>query len=151
MSDQAKTKSQEIQERRDKRKAELDKLEDAQVAIDLEAIDALEVEHGDASIAVIKVPFTPGCVARVATRTPKPEEVARYRSRTKPKKLGEMPDLHGGAAELAAVTRVYPKKGDPDGDAAWALVLASRPGLDSQLGNLAVKLALGSEEEQGKD
>jgi len=150
MSNQAKTKSQEIQERRDARKEQLEKLEDEQAAIDLELLDALEIEFGDSNVSVIKVPFTPGSVTRVATRTPKPEEIARYRHRVKPKKIGEMPNTTEGAAELAALTRIYPKR-DADGDAAWSLILAQRPGLDTQLGQAAVKLALGSEEEQGKD
>ncbi len=139
------TRKQIAQAARDKRKLELDKLEDEQAGIDLEAINLLEEEHGDNNIAVIVVPFTPGSVTRVATRTPKPEEIKRYRSRIRPKKMGEMPNLHDGAAELAAVTRVYPN------DEAWALVLSQRPGLDTQLGLKAANLASGSEEEAGKD
>ncbi len=139
-----KTKTEEIQARRNARKEELDKVEDVQAAIDLEAIDALEVEHGDNNIAVIVVPFTPGSVTRVAARTPKPEEIKRYRFRTKPKKLGDMPNTIEAAAELCAVCRVYPN------DEQWARVLSERPGLDTQLGQMAVKLAVGSEEEEGK-
>lgn len=139
------SKKEEIQQRRDKRKADLDKLEEAQAAIDLEAIDALEVEHGYNNIAVIIVPFTPGSVTRVAARTPKPEEVKRYRHRVKPKKLGDVPNAQEGAAELSAVVRVYPDQ------AAWDKVLSERPGLDTQLGQRAIALAVGSEEEAGKD
>lgn len=139
------TRKEIAQAARDKRKEALDRLEDEQAGADLEAINLLEEEHGDNNIAVIVVPFTPGSVTRVATRTPKPEEIKRYRSRIRPKKMGDMPNVQDGAAELAAVTRVYPD------DDAWALVLAQRPGLDTQLGLKAAQLAAGSEEEEGKD
>ena len=138
------SKSEEIQVRRAARKAELDKQESVQAAIDLEAIDALEVEYGDNNIAVIVVPFTPGSVTRVACRTPKPEEIKRYRYRVKPKKLGDVPSSQEAASELAAVTVVYPAK------EAWDRVLGERPGLDTQLGQRAVALAVGEEESEGK-
>ncbi len=110
----------------------------------------LEIELGVNAMAAIVVPFTPGSVTRVATRTPSPEEIKRYRARAKPKKPGELGNLHEGAAELAALTRVYPPRDGGAGDAAWTLVLSQRPGLDTQLGLLAVKLAVGSEEDEGK-
>lgn len=139
------TKSEEIQARRAARKAALDKEEETQAAIDLEEIDALEVEYGDNNIGVIVVPFTPGSVTRVACRTPKPEEIKRYRHRAKPKKLGDVPNGQEAAAELAAVCYVYPRNKE-----AWDLVLSQRPGLDTQLGLRAVALAVGEEEQEGK-
>jgi len=105
-----KTKADEFRELRAKRKAELDTLEEEQAGIDLEKINSLEIEHGDNNIAVVVVPFTPGSVTRVAARTPTPDETKRYRYRIKPKKLGEVPNIQEGCAELTTITRVYPNE-----------------------------------------
>lgn len=139
------TKREQLQAKRDALRAELERLEAAQEEIDLEKILELEIEHGVSNITVIKVPFSPGSVTRVAARTPKPEEIKRYRHRVKPKKLGDVPNTQDAAAELGAVCRVYPD------ESAWAKVLGERAGLDTQLGQRAVGLAVGEEESEGKD
>lgn len=143
--DQPKTKRETLQAKRDALRADFEKLELAQEEIDLEKILELEIEYGVENVTVVKGLFVPGGVTRVAARTPKPEEIKRYRHRVKPKKLGEVPNAQEAAAELAAVCRIYPDA------AAWEKVLAARPGVDTQLGQKAVALAVGEEETEGKD
>jgi len=139
------TKREELQRKRDALRAELEKAEAVQEEIDLEEILKLEIEHGVENVTVVKGLFVPGCVTRVASRTPSPEEIKRYRHRVKPKKLGDVPNSQDAAAELAAVTRIYPNL------EAWEKILRARPGVDTQLGQQAVALAVGEEEAEGKD
>jgi hypothetical protein len=77
MSEESKELTRE--EKRALRKAELAKLEEVQRQIDLEAIDDLEVQHGDSNIAVLRVPHTPNLpvlVAGGAPRAPAGERVS---------------------------------------------------------------------------
>lgn len=138
------TRREELQLKRDALRDELAKLEAVQEEKDLEAILELEIEHGVANVTVVKGLFVPGGVTRVAARTPLPEEIKRYRHRVKPKKLGEVPSSQEAAAELAAVTHIYPM------GEMWEKVLRDRPGVDTQLGQQAVSLAVGVEEDEGK-
>jgi hypothetical protein len=134
-----------IEAQRAERKAKLAKQAEAQRAVDLVKIDALEVEHGDSNIKVIEVPFTPGLVTLAAVRAPSPPEVKRYRSRVKPNaKTGEPGDAVAAAEELASVCRVYP------GEDEYAALLEARPGLHVQLGVAAIQLAAGRAEDAGK-
>jgi hypothetical protein len=133
-----------IEARRAARKEALQQAHDAQRVKDLEAIDALEIEHGDSNIATLEVPYTPDLPTMIAVRCPKPVEVKRYRDRVKPKKDGSPGDSLGGALELAAVCRVY-----PDADT-YAALLEARPGVDAQLGLLAIQLSAGKAEAAGK-
>lgn len=134
----------EIEAKRAARKAELQAARDAQKAIDLEAIDALEVEHGDSNIATLEIPFSPDLPVMLAVRTPKPAELKRYRDRVKAKKDGTPGDPLMAAQEIAAVCIVYPSKD------VYAAVLEKRNGIDAQLGVLAVGLCAGKAEAEGK-
>ena len=128
-------------ELREQRKADLKKAEQEQYERDLEAIDDLEVLHGDSNIGVRRVAYTPGLPVLLAVRTPKPAEVKRYRSRIKPQ---DLESATAAAIELQSVCRVYPD------DATFAKVLAARPGVDAQLGAKAVELATAASESEGK-
>jgi hypothetical protein len=131
-------------ERRAARKAELADKAAEQREIDLDAIDALEVEHGDSNIAVLTVPFTPGLPVMVAARCPKPAEIKRYQTRVRTKKDGSAGDPIAAAEEIAACCRVY-----PDGDSYDALCTA-RAGLNVQLGVAAITLSAAKDEAEGK-
>lgn len=139
------SKLQEIEARRAARKAALAEQEDTQRAEDLEALDALEVEHGDSNIAHVDVAFTPGLPTLAAVKAPSRNVIKRYRDRVKPRKNGQAGDPTEAAIELCGACRVY-----PDAEV-FAQMLEARPGLDSQLGLLALRLAVGVEEEKGKD
>lgn len=134
-----------IEARRAERKAALEKQRKAQRVIDLEALDTLEIEHGDSNVAAVGVPFTPGMVTMAIVRVPKPAELKRYRSRITPDSKGHMGDMVAAAEEVAAVCRVY-----PDTEAYEALCEA-RPGLHVEMGLKALKLGSGREADEGKD
>jgi hypothetical protein len=129
-----------IEEKRAARKAARQAELELQKAIDLEAIDALEVEHGDDNIAVLEVPFTPGSPIMVAARCPSSAEFKRYRARLKEKN----PDPIKAAEELGTSCRVYPDA------TAFETLLAARAGILTQLGVAAVQLATGRAVEEGK-
>jgi hypothetical protein len=133
---------EEIEARRAERKARLEEERNAQRALDLEAIDALEVEHGDNSVAVIDVPYTQGLPTCAAVRCPKPSELKRYQARLKEQK----PDTAKAAEEIGAVAQIYPPVGD-DRDG----LHAARPGLLVQLGVAALGLSTGKAQSEGKD
>lgn len=132
------------EERRAARKAEARKAYEAQRVVDLDAIDALEIEHGDSNVGVINVPHTDGMPTCVAVRCPKPAELKRFRSRIKPKHEKDHPDNEAAAEELAKTCRVYP---GPD---AFEALCVARPGLAVQLGSKAIALSTGNAEAEGK-
>jgi hypothetical protein len=138
----------EIEAARAKRRADSDRARDEQKATDLEAISELEIEHGDTNISTLECPYTPGLPVMLAVRTPKPAEMKRYRDGCKPDKNGRS-DALGPAILLAEICRVYPPR-DEDGTALYARVCEARPGVNVQLGVLAVKLAAGKAEDEGK-
>ncbi len=135
----------DVEARRAARKAQLKADEEAQRLTDLEAVDALECEHGDSNIATLRVPFTPGLPVLLAVRCPNPVEVKRYRSEVKAKKDGTPGDNLKAAQDLCAVCLVYPSK------EVFAESLKARPGIDAQLGLLAAGLGAGAANAEGKD
>ncbi len=126
------------------RKAEVQKLHDARLALDLEAINELEITHGDSNVAVIRLPYTEGLPAAVACRCPKPAEVKRFRHQITPKHPKDQPDTIAAAEMLAGACLIYPDRETYD-----RLCLA-RPGLAGQLSGEAMKLATGKDETEGK-
>jgi hypothetical protein len=135
---------EQIEAKREARKAQAETDRKAQLAIDLEAIDALECEYGDSNVAMVEVTYLPGLPVLVACRTPKGPEIKRYRDRVKDKGNGKSGDPIAAAIELAAVCRVYPPK------EAYDLILEARPGIDTQIGVEALKLASGKAASEGK-
>lgn len=135
----------EIERRRAERKAKLDAERDEQRAIDLEALEALEAEHGESNVVTLDVPFSPGLPTMVAARCPKPAEVKRYRATVKPDSKGRPGDTVAAAEQLAAVARIYPA------DDLYAQLCEARPGVHAQLGATALGLAVGKASDEGKD
>lgn len=116
---------------------------EAQRAIDLAALDALEDEHGASKIAVVDVPHSPGLPTLVVARLPKPAEVERYRSRVKDR-AEKKGDPIKAAEELASVCLLYPARDVYDA------IIAERHALHAQLGAAALTLSVGEAQEQGK-
>lgn len=133
-----------IEAKRNARKAETDAAADDQRATDLEAIDALETEHGDSNVAVLRVPFTAGLPTLVAVRCPAPVELKRFRALVKPPKDGKPVDYVPPTEQLASTCLVYPDK------ETFAKLCEARPGLHMQLGTSALKLGTAEEDAQGK-
>jgi hypothetical protein len=129
------------------RRAEIHEKWSAQKLLDLDKIEAIESAHGDTNIAILDVLYTEGLPACCACRTPEEPEMKRYRSSVKPKKDGEplTNNMTSAAEELAHVVLVYPER------EVFAEMCAARPGIKAQLGGLAVKLAVGRAETEGKD
>jgi hypothetical protein len=145
------TPEEKIERRRAARKASVDEKRSAQRVIDLEALDALETQLGDANVGVIELDdFIPGLVTLVAYRVPRPAEVNRYRDRVKPSKKGEPPDFVVATEELAAVVTVYPDRKTEEGAALLAKLFEERPAVKSQIGQAASKKSLGREVGEGK-
>lgn len=134
-----------LEEKRAARKAAAEDAEKAQLAIDLEAVDALEEEFGYNEIVAMRVPHVPGLPVMVAARCPTEPEMKRYKHRLKLKKIdGDMPDYNFAQAELAESTLKYPDKDT------FAKLCAVRPAIKEQLGSAAAKLAQAHSEAEGK-
>jgi hypothetical protein len=136
----------EIQADRAERKAKLQAEADAQRVLDLEALDANEIQYGDTNVCYVDVPYTPGLPTMAQGRMPKGIELKRYREALKVN--GEKVDIQAAneaAALLGATVCVYPDKD------VFAKMCEARPDLKAQLGSRATKLAQGKAAEEGKD
>lgn len=128
---------------RAERKEERAKAQAEQREIDMAALDALEIAHGDANVGYVDVPFEKlGQPTLVAYRVASEPELKRFRSRLKadPKAGVE------AAEEVASLVRLY-----PEDKAVYDAILVKRSGVHAQIGGGAIKLATGKEVEQGKD
>jgi hypothetical protein len=132
-------------ESREARKAKLAADAAAQEELDLEAIDALEIQLGDSNVATVKVAYTPGMPVVMAVRCPTPVEIKRFRDTVKPRKDGKIGDAVAAAEALADVCRVYPS------DELYAAVCEARAGAKVAMGSAAVNLASGAATDAGKD
>lgn len=130
------------EQKRDERKAARAKAQAEQREIDMAALDALEIEHGDANVGYVEVPFEkPGQPTIVVFRVAKEVELKRFRARLKA-------DAKAGveaAEEVASLVLLYPEKD------AYDAILVKRSGVHAQIGGGAIKLAVGKEVEAGKD
>ena len=139
------SKIDEIEARRAQRKAQARAIVEEQRVRDIEALDSLEVEHGDHNVAAVELSYpVPGAPTLCVVRCPKPTELKRWQDRVKPRK-GKDPDNARAIEELAGPCTLY-----PDADTLKAL-LTERYGLKAQLGLAALRLHDAQVEEQGKD
>lgn len=137
---------EEIEARRAERKKEHEKAEAEQFAIDLEALDALECEHGDGTIGAIKVRFKKGQPTRAFYKTPTQAQYQRYKDQVH--KAVDKKNLGSQRAAQELLARscwVYPKD-----EAAQSEMLEAFPGLLTSIGLGAAALAEGKQEEEGK-
>lgn len=113
---------------------------------DLDIIEEIESRLGDTNVSILDVEYTAGLPACCACRTPTEVEMKRYRHSAKPKRQDEPLTTHAATAaeELAAVVLVFPEP------AVFAEMCAARPGIKAQLGTLALRLATGRAEAEGK-
>ena len=139
---------EEIEAARAERKAALAEEQAKQELLDLEALDAAEIQYGDSSVCHVDVAFTPGLPTMAIARTPKPIEIKRYQD------MGAKAKRDGGvnveaaiaaAKALTAVVLVYPDK------ETFARMVEARPQLDCDVGLAALKLAKGKAADEGKD
>jgi hypothetical protein len=133
------------EEKRAERKKALEAPYAEQRLVDVEALDSLEIEHGDSNVTHVDVPFTPGLPTLVAGKCPTPDLVKRYQARITPKKDGSAHMSPADAAsEIGAACRAY-----PDAET-FAKIVEARPGIVVQLGVECLKLAAGRASSEGK-
>lgn len=134
----------ELTARRAARKAAQSQAAAAQKVTDLEALDELEIKHGDENVAALDVQYVSGLPTVVAVRTPKPAELKRYRARVKG--ADKNPELAvQGAIELAKTCLVY-----PDSET-FARMAEARPNLEIDAGTLALNLCISARETEKKE
>lgn len=131
-----------IQARREARRKAREEERALQAAVDLEALDAAEIEHGDAAVARVEVPYETGLPTFAIARRPKQVEYKRYLARLKER--DGKGDPVAAAEEIAAACRIYPAKDVYD------KMVERCPGLHTQLGVEALKLASGQAVAEGK-
>ncbi len=141
------SKLEDIEAERKARKEALQEKADAQRVIDLEALNAAEIEHGDTSVCHIDVPYTPGLPTLVVGRVPGSAELKRYRAGMKvvPGEKLDLGATNEAAATLGGAVCIYPEKD------VFAKMCEARPDLKSQLGTRASKLAQGKAADEGKE
>jgi len=140
-----KQKIAEIEARREARLADLANKEAEQRALDLEAREALEAEHG--TTAEVKVTrYAPGFPTAAFVKTPEPVHYKRYVDmigRAVEKKSAK--DQRAASELLARACWVYPAD-----DEARNAMLEKFPGLLTPISLAAAKLGEGAEAEEGK-
>lgn len=142
-------KLEEIEARRQARRAANVDARQAQEIVDLTEIDKLEGERGE-TLHVCRVNrFVPGVVAKLAFRAPTRGEYKRYSDTVfggRNVAKGDLKSSVEAQRVLGEVCMVYP----PKGEAREALIDAS-PGVMTTIGQLASKLGDAAEEETGKE
>jgi hypothetical protein len=138
-----------IEAKRAARKAMASDAKLEQTVVDMEALDAAEVEHGDGRVARIDLDFyEAGLPTFVLARMPKPIEFKRYQDQCAAKNRSGGNDIVAASLKagntLADGCRIYPD------DKTYALVLERSPGVHSHLAQAALKLAQGHADEEGK-
>jgi len=134
---------EEIQARRAARKAAHEAARVAQAERDLEALDALEVEHGDGRVAQLDLPsYVDGLPTTVLVRIPSGIEYKRFRDQVRRAKS----QVDVGAAQdlLASVCVVYPDA------ATYERVREAFPGTHDSAAIAAIKLADAQRRDEGK-
>jgi hypothetical protein len=149
LSDSKLSPLEQVEARRAAKRKASAEAHDAQAAIDLVAIEALEDEHGFENVAVLTLPFlASGLPVRVAVKAPTPALLKRYRDRLKPTRDRRNNEVPGDATfaheELGGACLIYPS---PD---VFAKLCEARPALQGQLGVQAAHLAAAKEESEGK-
>jgi hypothetical protein len=136
-----------IEESRAARKAAREEAKAAQRVRDLEAIDALEQEHGDDSIKTLAAPrFVEGLPSLVAVRPPTASEYKRFQDQILRAKEN-LSERSKAVNLLAESCWAYPSKDEKD---LRGRIAEAFPGILSSLGIAATKLAEMEIQEEGK-
>jgi hypothetical protein len=137
---------EQIEKARADRKAGLAVQREEQYAKDLDALDALEVEHGDGNVKQVNIKsWSPGIPTFVVVRMPSGIEFKRFQDTVKMTKDGKHGDHIKGANQLADVCVVYPKGED------YSKVRESNPGVHIVAGTVASDMSAAEAKEEGKD
>jgi len=131
-----------VEKAREARKAARAKEQRKQYAIDLEALDRLEQEHGDGAVGCLSVDRD-GMPTLVIVKCPSAAQVKRFRDMTK-EVNGKSPDPEPAAIQVGTACLLYPDKDT------FARMCAALPSLHSQAGAKALSLAIAKEHDAGK-
>lgn len=135
---------EEIEARRTARREANEKARLEQLAIDLEALDALEAQHGDGRVGRIDLPaFVPGLPVFVVVTCPAEDVHRRYRAMMRAGVNDKRKQLEAFDM-LGASCLGYPDK------AKFSEVVAKFGGIPDGVGLLASKLADGRSADEGK-
>lgn len=149
----ARVEPETVEERRAKRKAALAADRAAQYQIDLAALDALEVEHGDGCVASLETnTYVKGQPTMMVVKSPGGGTPFYTRYLSQVRLAGKNAQAIGAAqAMLGESCIVYPPAGEPGSpeDAARKSFFAAFPGATLSAGIRAVKFVeLDAEEEK---
>lgn len=132
---------EDIEKRREERRATTEKLRAEQYAKDLVEIDKLEEEYGPDRVKVLTTPsFVPGLPTVVVIRTPASDVFTRFRQMVR-RSNGKIPEIGNARDLLAASVVVYPDA------ATYDRMKEQWPSVHDVVGHEAVKLG----EAEGKD
>jgi len=139
---------EEIEARRAARKAELASARAEQEVADLEAFDALEVEHGDGAVASLSVErYVKGQPTMIVVRAPSAAQYKRFVDQVgKAVEKNNMSARRGAQDLLAESCWVYPASPE-----ARKAMLAEFPGLLVSIAVKASQLVEAKAVEEGKD
>jgi hypothetical protein len=141
------TDLKEIEKRRAERREHHEKARDAQIAIDLEAIDGLEAERGEPLHTMTAPGFKHGAPVKAAFRAPTPTEYKRYCDMVgKAQQKSDAVERRKAQEMLAEACLVYPTAKT---DAREAMLHAF-PGVLLSLAIEVAKVAELQSEEEGK-
>lgn len=140
------TKIKELEARRAARLATLADQKTEQRATDLEAIESLQIEHGDENITTLTVnAYRPGLPVVVAVRAPTEPEYRRYVQMVR--RAGQDAEKRGKAGDmLAEACWAYPSEAEDR-----KAMAAAFPGLIVSVSLEAARLAELKGAEEGKD
>lgn len=142
----AKKRIEEVEAKRAARKAELSGARDTQLAVDLEALDALECEHGDGKVERLNVDrFVPGHPTFIVLRAPSSALYKRFCDQVSRAAKNNDPGARRAAENaLGESCWIYPA------EAERKAMLEEFPGLLLSVAIRAAKLVEASEAEEGK-
>jgi hypothetical protein len=143
----------DVKERRAARKAELRARQEKQEEVELEALDAAEIEHGDNRVAHVVVPYVDGLPTTVIVRAPDKDDVSRYRTRcSKAQRIGrggepvsDVEEIRKATEQVARRALVY-----PDAET-FATMCETWQGLAGSVGAAAIKLHGAVERDEGNE
>ena len=140
----AASRIEEIEARRAARRGQHADERQVQLCFDLEALDELEVAHGDDAVVRIDLDrYLPGLPTMVLARLPKPTEFKRYQDTVKGRGQREGDPIEASNI-LALACVLYPEK------EVYERVREAFPPLHMNLANTILKAAQGRAAEEGK-
>lgn len=147
---------EEIRAARAARKAELREKYEAQLELDLTALNDAEIEHGDNRVTHIEVPYVEGYPCMAIAKAPSEVDMKRYRAICSKAQQGSKTDndaILEATRQIARRSVVYPSSvaGEGEEQSAFARMCAQWAGLEANLGAKAVLLHGEARRDEGNE